>query len=374
MNMPLPLPPMPRSPAPSTADLVWLGAMVPPAHDDYARMVDYVRQAERERLRAQIEAERLQQALQATLTQLNEINRRTDVLARLHDVLLGCRTAHDVLVAGQHHAQEAFAHTSGRLSGAAGTLTDGEALTWGDFAACTVREAASIEARGLHLGTCELAFATAAQGEAARAQLRAFVDQLAAALVALEQQEALRGLASRDALTGLFNRRYLDELLEREVLRGQRAQRPLTVAIFDIDHFKRFNDTWGHDAGDYVLREMAHLATHHMRASDAVCRFGGEEFVFVLPDTAAEAVLPRLQAFVQAVRALALAYEGKALGAISVSMGVATLPADAHDASGLLRAADHALYRAKAGGRDRIEVARTPIDAEFLQTLSRAIV
>lgn len=182
-------------------------------------------------------------------------------------------------------------------------------------------------------------------------------EQLALALSNLKLRERLRQQSVRDPLTGLFNRRHLEETLVLELHRAERRREPLSVVMFDVDHFKSFNDTYGHDAGDSVLRSVSALVTRHIRAGDLPCRFGGEEFLLVQPGLAAEHARSRAESLRTAVRALSLEHAGRALGRVSISVGVATYPDHAGSAEALLKAADEALYRAKRGGRDRTVLA-----------------
>jgi diguanylate cyclase len=181
-----------------------------------------------------------------------------------------------------------------------------------------------------------------------------------------EQLDAIRGLeaklreqADRDPLTGLFNRRYLEPALERELVRCKRASLPLTVMIVDVDHFKRINDHYGHPAGDAVLRALADLLQSTVRASDVACRFGGEEFLLLLPEMPAEAAVgcaERLRARWETspIRA------GKHTIASTLSIGFATYPGRADTPESLVKAADLALYDAKRSGRNRA-IAYLPI-------------
>ena len=173
----------------------------------------------------------------------------------------------------------------------------------------------------------------------------------------LKLQEALREQAIRDPLTGLFNRRYLDETLPRELHRHQRTGDPLTVAMLDLDHFKRFNDTYGHDAGDTVLRAVGSLLRRSLRAGDLACRYGGEELTVVLPGSSLDDARPRLDALRQAVVSLRLPHQEGILPPITVSIGMALAAAGETDAAALLSRADAALYRAKAQGRDQVVIA-----------------
>lgn len=167
-------------------------------------------------------------------------------------------------------------------------------------------------------------------------------------------QEVLREQAIRDPLTGLFNRRYLDETLPRELGRCQRIGEPLTVAMLDLDHFKRFNDDYGHEAGDAVLRTVGDLLRQSLRVGDIACRYGGEELVLILPGAMLAAARARLEHVRQAAMRLRLPYRGSQLPAITVSIGLAAAEPDEADAAALLGRADAALYRAKEQGRNRV--------------------
>ena len=162
----------------------------------------------------------------------------------------------------------------------------------------------------------------------------------------------LREQAIRDPLTGLFNRRYLDETLPRELSRCQRGGQPMSVAMLDLDHFKDFNDSYGHEAGDIVLRAVGELLHQSLRAGDIACRYGGEELTLILPGATRADVQPRLEDLRQAIADLHLHSRAGALPAITVSIGL-TEAADA-DAAALLTRADAALYRAKQQGRNRL--------------------
>ncbi|HET7200328.1 MAG TPA: diguanylate cyclase [Burkholderiales bacterium] len=163
--------------------------------------------------------------------------------------------------------------------------------------------------------------------------------------------------AITDSLTGLHNRRFLWEWLKREFLRAERRSSTIAAIMLDIDHFKRVNDTFGHEAGDLVLKELGTLLKRSVRGTDVACRYGGEEFALVLPEISIENVRRRAEAIRVAVKQLALEYRGQSLGPIAVSLGVAVFPFHAHDGDSLFRRADEALYEAKGTGRDRVVVA-----------------
>jgi diguanylate cyclase (GGDEF)-like protein len=188
-------------------------------------------------------------------------------------------------------------------------------------------------------------------------------DQMAQALQDrdAELQKALREsreLAITDPLTGLHNRRYLWELLGRELLKARRTGTPVAAILADIDHFKRFNDTWGHEAGDLVLKRVADVIREHVRGSDIGCRYGGEELAVILPETTLEVAVERAERIRRGIAAVRLDYGGRPLDAVTSSFGVAIFPQHASDAEALLRAADEALYEAKKAGRNRVVVSQ----------------
>lgn len=170
-------------------------------------------------------------------------------------------------------------------------------------------------------------------------------------------QVRLSEQANRDSLTGLFNRRFLDSTLGRELIRCQREGQPLALIVIDIDHFKKVNDNAGHPVGDEVLRRVAFLLSHESRASDVVCRHGGEEFLLMLPNMPLSAALERAEHYRESLAGSTLLIEGQRLR-ITLSAGVASYPEHGQLPGELLAAADKALYLAKSRGRNRVEVAQ----------------
>ncbi len=211
-------------------------------------------------------------------------------------------------------------------------------------------------AQGEILGIMTLA-AGAAISQESRAVALAAGEQVSMALANLKLQETLRTQSLRDPLTGLFNRRYLEVSLEREIQRAIRRDQPLSVLMLDVDHFKRFNDRHGHDAGDALLAQFGALLARTVRNEDVACRYGGEEFTIVLQETDAEQALARAEQIRVAVGTLDLQHRRQTLGPVSVSIGVATLPAHGSTPAELLRNADRALYAAKHAGRDQVRLA-----------------
>lgn len=158
-----------------------------------------------------------------------------------------------------------------------------------------------------------------------------------------------------DGLTGVYNRRFFDDRLIVEINRAKRYNNPLSLAIFDIDFFKKFNDTYGHRAGDFVLSALAQFVKKQLRSQDIVCRYGGEEFVVIMPMTKgydAAMVLSRLRSDLQN-RYFYSEFDNRDFN-ILISVGVAEFPSDAQDQDSLIRAADEALYEAKHTGRNRV--------------------
>lgn len=182
--------------------------------------------------------------------------------------------------------------------------------------------------------------------------------QIALAMASVKLRDTLRNLSVRDPLTGLFNRRYMEESLQREIATAQRKSRSLAIVILDLDYFKKFNDTFGHETGDFLLREVGSLLSRKSRIGDIACRFGGEEFVMIYPEAQPEVAVQLANQIREAIFGLQLQHFGRPLGQISASFGLAFFPVHGNTADELLRAADKALYAAKDAGRNRVEVAR----------------
>jgi diguanylate cyclase (GGDEF)-like protein len=193
-----------------------------------------------------------------------------------------------------------------------------------------------------------------------RAFLRAQLDEMTHSELA-QANGRLQTLAYTDALTGIGNRRSFEEQGHREIERAVRQREPLCLLIFDIDHFKRINDTYGHDVGDQVLRRLSHEVQAQLRSIDLLARFGGEEFIVLLPNTAlaeAEQVAERLRAHLEACE---IALDGGASVRFTVSVGIGEFSAAARSMDDLLTQADQALYRAKKAGRNQVCVAEPAV-------------
>jgi diguanylate cyclase (GGDEF)-like protein len=189
--------------------------------------------------------------------------------------------------------------------------------------------------------------------------------QIALSLASLQLRETLREQSIRDPLTGLFNRRFLEESFERELQLAGRKKQALAVIFLDLDHFKGFNDSFGHDAGDLVLQSLADLLRNFFRATDICCRYGGEEFAIILPESSSQDAAIRANVLRSEVKQLRLKYKNHLLGPLTLSAGVAAFPEHGTTCSGLLEIADQCLYESKASGRDRVTV----VSAEQLAAL-----
>jgi diguanylate cyclase (GGDEF)-like protein/PAS domain S-box-containing protein len=170
----------------------------------------------------------------------------------------------------------------------------------------------------------------------------------------LKSEALLREMSVRDHLTGLFNRRYMEETLERELLRASRKNTSLGVIMIDIDNFKQFNDAFGHAAGDLILCELGKLLLEHIRGEDIVCRYGGDEFIIVMPDTSRETTCKRAELICENTPKIHLQLEDQTLEVITLSLGIAIFPEDGHNSADILKVADKALYKAKHNGRNRV--------------------
>lgn len=179
-------------------------------------------------------------------------------------------------------------------------------------------------------------------------------EHLGLALANLSLQEKLRSQALSDPLTGLFNRRFFDQKLEEHSMNSATSEQPLSLLMLDLDHFKRFNDNFGHDAGDFVLKEISALLKQSVSEDEIACRLGGEELAILLPHYSMEQATEFGQTLCDAVRSMHLEHKGLSLGQLGVSIGVAMYPKPASDTESLVKMADKALYMAKDMGRSRV--------------------
>jgi diguanylate cyclase (GGDEF)-like protein len=317
-----------------------------------------------------------------------------DLLSRMTQRMQSCDSTNDLQNVVQRFMPEVLPQMAGRLyllEGARGAMV--EACSWlgpvhsaAEFAlmACwALRRGSPHRAAGVHFdvpcdhlrpdgadvpdticlplagqhGTLGLLYFERRTGEDASKipdiYLETLVENVSLALDNLRLRDALHALAMADALTTLANRRQLDETLEYHLAESQRTGAPISCAMIDVDHFKRFNDDFGHDAGDAVLRAVGEALKQSVREGHLVFRYGGEEFLMLMPGLGPDLAAERAEDIRLRIAALSLQHGGQALGAITVSVGVATAPVQCSQAS-LVQTADAALLRAKRGGRNRV--------------------
>jgi len=199
---------------------------------------------------------------------------------------------------------------------------------------------------------------TGADADARLALAERAGQQISLGLANLQLRETLRNQSIRDALTGLYNRRYMEESLARELHRAKRKKSALAILMIDVDHFKRFNDTMGHETGDQLLKKFGEYVRSNIRADDIACRYGGEEFTLILPDAGLDGVLVRAEALREGSSQLAVDSGIRSAMHITISIGIAIFPDNGLSGEELLRTADAALYQAKSAGRNQVVVAK----------------
>lgn len=198
-----------------------------------------------------------------------------------------------------------------------------------------------------------------------RDEATSITERIGVAIANLRLRDTLKNLSVRDPLTNLFNRRYMEETLEREISRAGRKGITIGIIMLDIDHFKNFNDTFGHDIGDTILAELGKFLQKNIRGSDIACRYGGEEFMIILPDASLEMTLQRAEFLRKTVKELQSWHSLRPMKTITLSFGIAVFPEHGQTIEKLLKASDTALYQAKKEGRNRVCIG--------LQSLSEAV-
>jgi diguanylate cyclase (GGDEF)-like protein/PAS domain S-box-containing protein len=208
----------------------------------------------------------------------------------------------------------------------------------------------------LHLGTKQSVQENGRQENFSAMKEIAFIfaEYLALSIANIQLSEKLTSQSIRDPLTRLYNRRYMDEIIQHEILRAARQQTGIGVVMVDIDHFKQINDTYGHEAGDEYLIKLAGFFKLKARGSDFVFRYGGEEFMLILPESSIEDTYKYAESLRNEIKNMKVQFRGQALPSITLSFGIAAYPDHGLETIELLRVADKALYRAKEEGRDRV--------------------
>lgn len=223
----------------------------------------------------------------------------------------------------------------------------------GDAVQCVLLQSQGISLGALHIGASEDVF----NSSSFQNKIYTVSEQLCLTIANLNLRVKLEQQAIRDPLTALYNRRYLDDSFSRELKRAERKESSLAVIMIDIDHFKVFNDTYGHDAGDYVIKKFSQVLSNAVREEDISCRYGGEEFTLVLNEIDIEVVVKRAEALLEETRRLGLQLHNQSLGQITVSLGIAMFPQHGRTQQELIKAADEALYHAKEAGRNQLKLA-----------------
>jgi len=224
-------------------------------------------------------------------------------------------------------------------------------------------------AQGETLGTIYLEFGATKWSERQQRFANKMAESTAMKLANVKLRDKLKSQAIRDPLTGIFNRRYMEESLLRELSRAERRNIPVGVIMIDLDHFKRFNDSFGHEAGDRVLLEVSTVLRDSFRSEDIVCRFGGEELLVIVPEMKKEEVVERADHVRVRIRQIHIEHRNEVLGGITASFGVAAYPEDARTQTELINKADIALYSAKHTGRDRVVAFSRSIELNPAETI-----
>ena len=214
-------------------------------------------------------------------------------------------------------------------------------------------------ALGQVMGVIHISFLNDGKASATVGIVTRVAEQIAIALANTRLMTTLEGLAMTDAMTGLHNARFFDSFLEQQLVAAERDSKPLGLIMMDIDHFKQFNDTHGHPAGDEALRAFSRIVRPTLRASDVVARYGGEEFIVALPGAGQEETRRVAEKLRAAVEGMVIEIGPGRYARITISLGVVATDEQRLDRKGLVAMADAALYRAKEGGRNRVATAPT---------------
>ncbi|MFC0337948.1 PAS domain S-box-containing protein/diguanylate cyclase (GGDEF) domain-containing protein [Kushneria avicenniae] len=281
-------------------------------------------------------------------------------LNRLSTQLFELSAIADVVPLLDQHLAQCFPDTSGELALRIEELDQAHCIRWGE----KLSTQPAFEYRQRLTTTTGALGRMTLQAEPLddedRHRLERMVDEtariLTLTLINLRLRNQLTNHAYRDALTGLYNRRYLNETLP-DLLENASEESPVSLALLDLDHFKRLNDTWGHDAGDQVLIALGEILTQRLRATDISCRYGGEEFIVVLPGASASIAMMRLNEVLEQFGQWSMQVGDERIAHLTFSAGLVNSPSQGHDMSALIELADQALYGAKHAGRGRVQLA-----------------
>jgi len=356
-----------------------------------------------ERKKAKDKIEQAQETLVILNNKLEERGRQNSLLSEMRELLQSCSTIQEVPTIVISYVAKVLPGTDGALFLLSNSRTDLQSVArWGDFSedadnnifapdACWglrrgrvyavedmkigpicphLKQSSSTayiclpligkgETLGLlHLGTKRSVQEDDRQWNIAELKDTAirFAEYLSLSIANIKLSEKLASQSIRDTLTGLFNRRYMEETIQREILRAARKQTKIGIVMADIDHFKQINDTYGHEAGDEFLMKLADFFKTKTRGSDIACRYGGEEFILILPESSVEDTYKRADYLREEIKKVKVYFRGQLLPSITLSFGIATYPDHGIDTDELMRVADTALYKAKEEGRDRVIV------------------
>jgi len=356
-----------------------------------------------ERKKAKDKIEQAQETLVILNNKLEERGRQNSLLSEMRELLQSCSTIQEVPTIVISYVAKVLPGTDGALFLLSNSRTDLQSVArWGDFPedadnnifapdACWglrrgrvyavedmkigpicphLKQSSSTayiclpligkgETLGLlHLGTKRSVQEDDRQWNIAELKDTAirFAEYLSLSIANIKLSEKLASQSIRDTLTGLFNRRYMEETIQREILRAARKQTKIGIVMADIDHFKQINDTYGHEAGDEFLMKLADFFKTKTRGSDIACRYGGEEFILILPESSVEDTYKRADYLREEIKKVKVYFRGQLLPSITLSFGIATYPDHGIDTDELMRVADTALYKAKEEGRDRVIV------------------
>jgi diguanylate cyclase (GGDEF)-like protein/PAS domain S-box-containing protein len=361
-----------------------------------AELIERKRVEERLR-RSEAELQQANEKLVCWVDELEQRNQEMSLLGKMSDFLQTCLTVEDAYSALATLVQPMFLGSAGGVFVLETTKNQLEAVaTWGtslpskltfslsdcwavrrrhsrfvqltrsnllcphiqSYPPCVESLCVPMIAGGKALGLLYLSSSEAGRLTDAKQKLGVTVaEHMALAISNLKLWETLKHESIHDPLTGLFNRRYMQESLKREIYRARRQGQPVGVIMIDIDHFKQFNDAYGHEAGDRVLKELASFLQSNIRSSDIACRYGGEELLLILPDASLIDTQHRAEQLREGVKQLRVRYRHQNLSSITISLGVACCPEQGLTGEAVIQAADMALYQAKKLGRDRVAVA-----------------
>ncbi|MBF0506492.1 MAG: diguanylate cyclase [Nitrospirae bacterium] len=360
----------------------------------------------RERKKVEYELQQAQRDLKDYIAELEQHNKEFEIINNMNGLLLACKSVGGIYRVIDKYVRQLFAYDRGAVYVFDESRTVLETvLTWGDIRieghvlrprdcrALRLGKSYSVDdpvnetlcphikpetgmayicipvtAKTRNIGLFHLQFTKYAGVPKEKAErLTAHKKHLASitaesislSLLNFKLREAFFRQSILDPLTNLYNRRYMIATFERELHRMARKQGPLGVIMLDIDYFKQFNDTYGHEAGDILLQELSAFMRRSIREEDIACRYGGEEFVIILPESSLEASTHRAEQMRQEIKKLSFTYLNQNIGPITLSFGVAAFPDHGRRQEDILRAADAALYKAKEEGRDRVITAAT---------------